>query len=290
MSGKGNKQNRVTTRSNSQDRNAPDSGDSSTTTMQHDDTTPLSELTVGDLKQLLSSIMQPIQNQIDSLVDRLNDIEQYKDTVDNVQTQIKSMQEQTLPQTASHINSMVEALALQNLDINMHRRKFNLIVQGLTGDAGEDSDVTRKEIISMAKNKLKIKPTPERPLNEHQLAACHRLSPDADSGVIVRFNDLRERDRWLSHAKNLAGTNISLGIDVPPCLRKAKTELMDIRKALPPDAKKRAYVKHLPKWPYLQLNQANSAPTHHTFSKSHIVCQALGFAKDMCTLKLTPNG
>lgn len=278
------------TRSISQDRTSQPDQNSEAGKMQ-DDKTPLSELTVGDLKLLLNGSLQPIQTQINSLVARLDDIESYRDTVDSVAAQVKTLSDQTLPKTVDHLNSMVEALALQNVNLNMHRRKFNLIIQGVTGDAKEESDETRKKTIAMAKDNLKIKSSPDRPLREDQLAACHRLSPDADSGIIARFNDLRERDRWLSHAKNLKGSDISICVDVPPCLRKAKKELMEIRKNLPPDVKKRAYVKYLPSWPYLQLNQPDSDPIHHTFTKSHIVSLAMGLGKDVCTLKLTgPNG
>ena len=262
-----------------------------------DDSTPLSQLTLGDLKQILKSSvdesLQPIKNEIKSINDRLNDIEAYKHVIDNVKAQVTHLVESTLPDTVSHFNEMVEALAMQNINLNTHRRKFSVIIYGLPGEKEEDSDITRKSVITMAKENLKIKPTPERPVREDQLAACHRLKPDAGSGIIARFNDLRERDRWLAHAKNLAGSDISISVDVPPCLRPAKKQLMNIRKALPPGVKKRAYIKHLPSWPYLQLHRHDeSTPTPHTFTKTQIVNLALGLdSKTSSNLELSkPNG
>lgn len=285
------------THDNSQQTNAVDTAELSCPLTGTDDSTPLSQLTIGDLKQILKSSvdesLQPIKNEIKSINDRLNDIESYKHVIDQVQTQVTNLVETTLPETVSHVNSMVEALALQNINLNTHRRKFSVIIYGLPGEKEEDSDVTRKSVINMAKENLKIKPTPERPVREDQLAACHRLKPDSGSGIIARFNDLRERDRWLAHAKNLAGSDISISVDVPPCLRPAKKQLMNIRKALPSDVKKRAYIKHLPSWPYLQLHRHDqSTPTPHTFTKTQIVNLALGLgSQTSSTLELSkPNG
>ena len=111
---------------------------------------------------------------------------------------------------------------------------------------------------------------------ERDLAACHRLKRDQDAGIIARFVDLNQRDRWLENAKHLRDTKISMNVDLPPCLRPLKTELMGIRKKLPPDVKRRSTVKHLPKWPYLVLKRPDQTePTNHTFSKAAVALSAV---------------
>ena len=136
----------------------------------------------------------------------------------------------------------------------------------------------------MAKTKLKLTDATEK-----DLAACHRLSPDANSGIIARFLDLSARDRWLKNARNLAklklpkDKSISIAVDLPPCLRKVKKQLVGLRSNMPDDARKRAYIKHLPSWPYLELchkvgdkdSRQITHVTKHTFSKSEIALEAV---------------
>ena len=80
-------------------------------------------------------------------------------------------------------------------------------------------------------------------------------------------------------------------MDVPPCLRKVKKELNDLRKHLAPDAKKRSYIKHLPSWPYFQLverlDDKTVHITKHSFSKSDIALASLGDLKDLDSLEFS---
>ena len=172
----------------------------------------------------------------------------------------------------------------------MHRRKWSLILQGVPGKPDEPSDDTRKAIIEMAKKKLKLKDTKDSPIRDDQFAACHRLKSDAGSAIIARFVDLKQRDRWLAHAKHLAQSNISMSVDVPPSLRKAKNQLMAVRKDLAPEEKKRSFIKHLPSWPYLILHRKGQDPIHHTFSKGDIIGQAVNLPDGEKVIYELPTG
>ena len=165
-----------------------------------------------------------------------------------------------------------------------------MIIQGIPGQKDEDSDRTRQSVIDMAKKNLKLKDTKDAPVREDQLAACHRLQSSAGSAIIARFIDLKQRDRWLTNAKNLKGSNISLSVDVPPCLRRAKKELMQLRKDLSPPEKKRSFIKYLPSWPYLSLHIKDKEPVNHTFSKAQIIEQALGMPEGKEVLFNMPFG
>ena len=223
----------------------------------------------------LETKVDNLSKRIDDINDQIVDVIALQDTVSSIKADAQVMKTKTLPNFANHMNFVVTHLALQNIDLNMHRRKSNLIIQGVDGEEGESSDDTRKAIITMAKTKLKLKDSKDNPLNADQLAACHRLSSSAGSAVIARFVDLRQRDRWLAHAKQLAKTSISMSVDVPPCLRKAKNELMALRKELSPEEKKQSFVKHLPTWPYLVLHRKGQDPIHHSFSKADIIAHAI---------------
>ena len=191
---------------------------------------------------------------------------------------VESVQNATLPSLVDHLNCAVTALALNNLDINMHRRKFTLVVQGIKGKSKESADETRSTLISSIKSSMGIDISPS------DFAACHRLdNQKPNSGIHARFVDLSKRDFVLSNAKKMAKIpqkdQFSLSVDVPPCLRKVRKELADIRKDLPPPEKKRSYIKHLPTFPYFELvtvgDDAIRQITKHSWSKQEIALQSL---------------
>ena len=155
-----------------------------------------------------------------------------------------------------------------------------LVIQGIKGPKGENATDTRQKLINTAKTLLGVD------AKASDFAACHRLNfAEADTGIHARFVDLSTRDHWLASAKKLKKKDsISISVDVPPCLRKVKKELNDIRKNLDPEVKKRTYVKHLPAWPYFQLTERLDNKTvkitKHSFSKSDIALASLGELKD----------
>ena len=139
----------------------------------------------------------------------------------------------------------------------------------------------------MARDKLLI---PEA--KESDLGACHRLKSDSDdSGIIARFVDLDTRDKWLSSAKNLSklklpkDKSISISVDLPPCLREVKKQLAMKRKDLKPEFKRRSYIKHMPKWPYLELKYKvtddNTRSIQHEFSKNDVARAALAKSNNL---------
>ena len=63
-----------------------------------------------------------------------------------------------------------------------------------------------------------------------------------------------------------------------------KKQLADTRKTLPPEIRKRSFIKHLPSWPYLELRRPNpdnpnagSIAVPHSFTKEAVALAALNF-------------
>ena len=181
----------------------------------------------------------------------------------------------------SHINFVVCILngsnghyqSLQTLELDVHRRKWTLTIPGLKGDADEHEDDTRDACIDLAKTHLDVKDA-----KASDLAACHRLGKKAGSGIIVRFPDLRQRNQWLMGAKNLRNhmDNISLIPDLPPVLRPLKTELLNIRRDMPPDRKSRSSLRYLKQWPYIELVCGQSRPIQPTITIEAIAKEVIG--------------
>ena len=103
-----------------------------------------------------------------------------------------------LPELSSHLEQLASALVLRTLDMEVHSRKWNLIIQGVKGPANENESATRKTTIDLAKSHLRVVNAADS-----QIAACHRLNNKENAPIIVKFCDLSERNRWLDGAKNL---------------------------------------------------------------------------------------
>ena len=161
-------------------------------------------------------------------------------------------------------------MCLNTLNLDTHRRKWSLIINGLKGNAGEPELVTRTKVCELAKHKLKI-----QGVDSHAFTACHRLSQREDAGVILCFQDLYNRNEWLLNAKNLknSATNVSVSIspDIHPCLRKLRSNILEKRKALPPEQRKLSQVRYLPQWPYICLKVRGQATINPSIEKETIV-------------------
>ena len=187
---------------------------------------------------------------------------------------LNSLATEVLPAISNHMAHIAESLAHQTLQIDVHRRKWNIIIHGIEGPAGEIEHATRAKSIQFAQEVLKV----EDAASWH-LAACHRLSQRANAGIILRFLDLAQRDRWLTGTKNLRGhpRKISISPDLPPILRPLKDNLMLSRSKLAPDIKSKSRVRYLPRWPFVELKVESQAPKQHEESLSGITRQILGF-------------
>ena len=172
---------------------------------------------------------------------------------------------------------LAEGLAKQTLQLDVHRRKWNLIVHGVDGAAGESEDVTRAACVDYARNALKVTGA-----SDARIAACHRLSKKKDAGIIVRFCDLAERDRWIQGTKNLKeynddkGKKTSVCPDLPPIIRPLKDSLMIKRRDLPKEQKEHAKMNFLPHWPFVKLKVDDVTHVSET-SISDVVKKIVGF-------------
>ena len=134
-------------------------------------------------------------------------------SIDFTNKKLEDLKSSSLPMLYSHIERIAEALAMQTLDLDMHRRKWSLTINGIKGASGEDDVDTRNACVQLARDHLGI---PNADPND--LAACHRLARKEDAGIILRFRDLSRWNEWLFGAKNMKGHSdaISISPDVSP--------------------------------------------------------------------------
>ena len=98
----------------------------------------------------------------------------------------------------AHISCYAHDTRLYPMYMELHRRKWGMIVQGVKGPPNEEENATRKSIIEFATNCLQIENA-----SNLQFVACHRLNNKADAATLIIFVDLADRNRWFYHAQNL---------------------------------------------------------------------------------------
>ena len=161
------------------------------------------------------------------------------------------------------------------MDLYVHRRKWSLTIHGLKGEAGEDEEVTRDACVKLAKDHFAISDAAAT-----DFAACHRLSKQAGSGIIMGFRDLSTHNSWLGNATKLCDhpDAISISPDLPPVLRPMKKELLAKRKYMPQSERSKYNLRYLRQWPYIVLTGPEKSTIHPSISKEAIVENIIGLS------------
>lgn len=221
------------------------------------------------VREELDTRLGPIENALKDIVDIKKRIDEAEASIQDTSCRLEDLTTKSLPTMAEEINTMMEGLAQQTLELDVHRRKWNLCIHGIKGVAGEPSATTRSLCVDLAKQYLQV---PTADISD--FSAAHRLSRSCDSGIILRFNDLSKRDAWLAGARYLKQhpDRITISPDLPPKIRPMKTELLNIRKDLPDDTKSLSRIRHLPTWPFVELIvPGNNNPLRPSMSKQDVL-------------------
>ena len=128
-------------------------------------------------------------NKLSTLHDKCQEVE---DAINFTSHKLDDLCDTQMPALASHVEKVATALALQTLDLDVHRRKWSLTIQGVKGDAEEEDAVTRRACVDLARNHLGIADASEK-----DFGACHRLNKRKDAGIIVRLSRLKSA-QWMA--------------------------------------------------------------------------------------------
>ena len=243
--------------------------------------------TIKELKPVIRQIVQDvlraeISDKLDKLENKVSELMAVTQTLKEHDQKLKDIQQslsftgdqidvinkKTVPDLDKKFTELSTKMCLNLLNIDTHRRKWTLIINGLKGKSGESELETRAKVRTFAKDRLKVTGA-----DAHTFRACHRLSQKDDAGIIVCFSDLYDKNEWLSNAKNLKHDNssTSLSPDLHPCLRPLKTDILNIRKDLPPERRNLTTVKYLPTWPYICLKERGKSTVNPRITKEDIV-------------------
>ena len=101
----------------------------------------------SEIEKSLNEKVAALETTMSSLKDDLSFLSNKYDTLKNT----------ALPALASHVSNIANNLTLRHLELETHRRKWNLILHGIKGDADEFQHITRESVLKFAKDKLKCK-------------------------------------------------------------------------------------------------------------------------------------
>ena len=218
-----------------------------------------------------------IKDSIHKHAERLDDHETwlncYEKSLQFHSKQVDDILSKTVPNLERKFTELNEMMCFKYLDLETHRRKWSLVLNGLQNEGNESENMTRMKFRQFAKEKLKI-----NDVESHLLAACHRLSPEENSAITVRFIALDDRNLWLKSAKNLKSSDLKVSIspDLPPALRDLKEDILTQRKWLSLEDKQKSSIKYHKTWPYVTLALKDRTRLTPRISKEAIVDKFLG--------------
>ena len=193
--------------------------------------------TAQDLLPVIRQVIrEEITPRLDPLEQKINEIALLRKSVQNNEKRLddhersiafndnllKNITDNTIPDLEKKFDELTEEICFKILNIDTHRRKWSLMISGLEGQANE-SEVNKSKLKKFAVESLKVTDA-----ISHPMAACHRLSNEANFAIIAKFVNLDDRNTWLSCAKNLKGkgTSVSISPDLPPALKPLKTDTL----------------------------------------------------------------
>ena len=167
----------------------------SITDMTRDDLLKMIRNTVRD--ELQAVIKQEVSDRLDRFEQPLSQLSALQKEMGDVSAsleftskQLEDLKSSSLPVVYNHVKCITSAQAFQTLDIDIHRRKWSLTINGLKGKPSEDEVDTRNACVRLACDHLGI---PDADASD--LAACHRLANKEYGGIILRFCDLSARNK-----------------------------------------------------------------------------------------------
>ena len=105
---------------------------------------------VVDSQTSMSRKIDEAMGQLTTLSGKVEDLESAAQAVD---IRMETVVKEALPSITTHIESISSAIAMRHLELEVHRRKWALIIHGLEGSANEAEDDTRAACLAMA-NKI----------------------------------------------------------------------------------------------------------------------------------------
>lgn len=236
-------------------------------------------------KNVIKLDIDKINSEISELKVKISTVKEEMSTVKEDVTTVKeevaavkfdtSNMKEDIDSIISTNKDITEKLVMNQLDQSVHDRKRSIEVIGIPGNRNERERITREKILDLNFNVFSNSYTPI-------ITACHRLSPEPNSTIILVFSDLDDKSYWLDHAHLLRKYNVDnnmkifLQQNLPPVLKCINYNLNWKRKSLPVEDRKKCVIKNIKQWPYQMLKFSNGKdPIYPDITKDSIIKKVL---------------
>ena len=106
------------------------------------------------IKNEFGNHLDELESAVQSLTETQGTMRGLESSMDFSGQRLDDLQQTALPAVAQNIKQIASQLALQTLNIDIHLRKWSLMIQGLKGAADEDEDTTRQACVRLAKEHI----------------------------------------------------------------------------------------------------------------------------------------
>ncbi|CAC5402932.1 unnamed protein product [Mytilus coruscus] len=216
--------------------------------------TNLSKTTLEDLKSLILGV----DTKVNKFCEKLDTVEhKFSNLVQEVEQDVKKLEVsktdqeiKELRQDHDELQRGVEAMelnvqSLEQLLLEKHDRKYNVLMYGMPVKCDENIwDVFDNLMINYLK-------TDKPKVDSFSLANGHRIPARQNireskrpNPMIIRFIHNADKQFFLSHGSNLAGKNICMVDDLPPCMKEARNELARIGYKIRSEEKLKTRIRH----------------------------------------------
>ena len=209
-----------------------------------------------DIAKCFSQLHTHIDDEVDKLKVRQDEIEKRVDLVENLaqftNEEVTAIHNKHIPD----LESKLEYEKNERLKLEIWGRKWNLVVKGVPGapNVREWPKVTDVLLRGFLTETLNM----DKEIAKSMLfTAVHRLpsGPVEKRNIIVRLSNLIDRDEILRAAQKelRAGSGYSVMPDLPPAVAVRRGELLKQRSQMPPEEKRKVKLVYLKESPFVKL-------------------------------------
>lgn len=199
--------------------------------------------------------MQGITHKISNIDNRVVNLEKFAEYTSSTLSEF----DQKMKTVEEVMEEKIKKEAHERLKLEMWGRKWNLVFRGIPGKLDETPRVTEMKVRESFEKQLGI--SNER-ANVMLLTAVHRLPGGMDENkrnCIVRFSSLMDRDEVLQKGIALKpGSGYSVVPDLPPSVSILRSKLLNEKRNMSPDEKKRTKLIYIKEYPFVRLVRKTS--------------------------------
>ncbi|CAG2184806.1 unnamed protein product [Mytilus edulis] len=201
---------------------------------------------VQEVKQDVKQVKLEVSETGQALKELRQDHDELQRGVEAMELNVQSLEVEKFESMRQSFETDMKNLKEKQLLLEKHDRKYNALVYGMPEKSDEN---IWKVIDDLMINYLKM----EKPKAESfPFANAHRIPARQNSGekkrpnpIIIRFIHYADKELFLSHGSHLAGKNIRIVDDLPPCMKEARNELAKIAYKIRSDEKLKTRIRHL---------------------------------------------